>query len=418
LEEVTKEGKRNYYILVAAMASMQITVSTIYMVLPVFFSQYGMSKTDNGTLIAIGTFAGIISSLFAGKFSDTIGRKPILLVGVSVYALVFILFAFMGKNFQTFFALRFLEGLAYYMVPVATTTMAADIFPKKDRGKAMGLQSMANGVGQLIGPLLAGVFIDASDFLTYFLFCGGFVMVAAAIIFIFVKETLPSDVKAHHLEQNAKSKGQGFSFSRIVGGIKGLGAGILVFFLATTIYRTGYTMVNPLFSIYLTEELHMSMTTTSYFFVIRAVINIVFAPMAGFLADRWGRKPTFILGMTILGGTMVAYSQATTLELVLVIRSLESLSTAILTPTTRTMVADMLTPKNRGFGTGLYSALNDESSTFGAIAGGYIADLYDFKTIFLIGAGTAAACMGIVFFAVKEPSKDDKGGGKVEMPIH
>ena len=136
------------------MASLHITSSTIYMVLPVFFANYGISKSDNGYLIAIGTFAGIISALIAGKLSDTVGRKPVLLVGTGVYALVFFLFAFLTKNYMTFFILRFVEGLSYYVIPVAVTTMAADIFPRSERGKAMGLYTMANGVDSSLDPWL------------------------------------------------------------------------------------------------------------------------------------------------------------------------------------------------------------------------------------------------------------------------
>jgi MFS family permease len=65
--------KRNYYILVAAMIAMQITVSTIYMVLPIFFGNYGVDKGEIGILISVGTFAGIISSVFAGRYADTHG---------------------------------------------------------------------------------------------------------------------------------------------------------------------------------------------------------------------------------------------------------------------------------------------------------------------------------------------------------
>ncbi|MCJ7573617.1 hypothetical protein MUO93_05060, partial [Candidatus Bathyarchaeota archaeon] len=59
----------------------------------------------------------------------------------------------------------------------------------------------------------------------------------------------------------------------------------------------------------------------------------------------------------------------------------------------------------RGFGTGLYMTLVDESSTMGAVFGGWIADLYDFSTIFVIGAATAAVCLAIVLVFVPEPRK-------------
>jgi len=92
--------KRNYYILVAAMIAMQVTVSTIYMVLPIFFGNYGVDKGGKGILISVGTFAGIISSVLAGRYADNHGRKPVLLTGVILYTVVFFLFALFGRSFN------------------------------------------------------------------------------------------------------------------------------------------------------------------------------------------------------------------------------------------------------------------------------------------------------------------------------
>jgi predicted MFS family arabinose efflux permease len=54
---------------------------------------------------------------------------------------------------------------------------------------------------------------------------------------------------------------------------------------------------------------------------------------------------------------------------------------------------------------GLYMTIVDESSTMGALLGGWIAEVYDFSTIFLIGAVTAATCLVITLFGVPEPSQ-------------
>ena len=201
------------------MVSVMVTTSTIYMVLPLFFKQNGISTTNVGALISIGSFAGIASSIIAGKYSDSHGRKPILLTGVSLYAIVFFLFAFAGKDYNTFLVLRFIEGFAFYMIPVAITTMAADIFPKNQRGKAMALYTMSSGIGQFVGPLAAGEFLKNADFTTYFYFCGGFVAVGALIILFMVKETRPSYVIDHH----EKTKGDEMSLTGIIVNIKSLG---------------------------------------------------------------------------------------------------------------------------------------------------------------------------------------------------
>ena len=69
---VLPHQRRNYYFLILSVVSMQLTSSTIYMVLPLFFEQYGISKTENGVLLSIGTLAGVFSGLIAGKFSDSL----------------------------------------------------------------------------------------------------------------------------------------------------------------------------------------------------------------------------------------------------------------------------------------------------------------------------------------------------------
>jgi MFS family permease len=396
--EPTPEARRNYYILIGAMVSMQVTVSTIYMVFPLFFVNYGMSKSAIGILISVGTFAGVISSVLAGRYSDSHGRRPVLLSGVVLYSLVFFLFALAGKDFGTFVVLRFVEGFAYYMTPVVVTTMAADIFPPRQRGKAMSLYSVASAIGQLVGPLFAGVFIEASSYFLYFIFCGAFVAVSAGIVLFFVRETRPQEVAA-----GRGGSGGNLDPGGLASNIRGLGLVVGVFLAATLIYRTGTTMYNPFFSLYLSDELGLDMRETSYFFAVRALVTLVFAPLAGILADRYGRKPTFILGSGVLVATMIGYANISTFQQVLVVRVMESVSNAILQPSSRALMADLLTQENRGFGMGFYNTVMDESSTMGAILGGFIAELYGFGALFIGGAATAAACLAIVLVWVPEP---------------
>ena len=397
--EPTSAQKRNYYLIVLSMVSMFVTTSTIYMIFPLFFEEYGMSGTRIGLLISIGTFAGIVSSIIAGKYSDSHGRKPILFAGVALYAVVFFLFAFMDKSFTTFAVLRFIEGFSFYMTPVAITTMVADIFPPKQRGKAMSLYTMSNGIGQFVGPLLAGVFLESTSYTVYFLACGAFVSVSAVMIFLLVKETRPEHVIVH---QQTRAK-HGVNLKTLGRDIKSLGKYAGIFFVAVLIYRTGNTMVNPFFSLYL-KTLNIDLSSMSYLFAVRALMTLIFAPITGWALDKYGRKPIFLLGMVMLVGTMLGYRSVSSYNSVLIVRAFESISNAVLLTTTRTYAADLMRPEIRGFGMGLYMTMVDESSTMGALLGGWIKDAFSFGTIFVIGAITAAACLVITFFGVPEPS--------------
>jgi MFS family permease len=399
LSEPTQAQRRNYYLIVLSMISMFVTTSTIYMVFPLFFEEQGMSITQSGVLISVGTFAGIISSILAGKYSDTHGRKPVLLAGVGVYAVVFFLFAFAGKDFYTLAALRFIEGFAYYMTPVAITTMAADIFPSKMRGKMMSLYTMSNGVGNLVGPLLAGAFLAATSYFTYFIFCGAFVSVSAFMILFLVKETMPD-----HVVEHQRARGHGINIRTLGTDVRSLGRYVAVFLAAILVYRTGSTMVNPFFSLYL-KTMSIDLSAMSYLYALRALMTLIFAPITGVVLDRYGRKTTFLGGVALLAATMLGYMRVSTYEHVLVIRALESISNAVLQTSTRTYAADLMRPEIRGFGMGLYMTIVDESSTMGSLLGGWIADKAGFATIFLVGAVTAATCFIITLLGVPEPTK-------------
>jgi MFS family permease len=412
---VDPKMRRNYYLLILSAISLQITVSTIYMVLPLYFEQFGVNKAGTGVLISIGTFAGILSGIVAGKFSDNFGRKPFLLLGTAMYSVVFFLFAYVPGSFDVFFILRFIEGLGYYIIPVVIVSMAADIFPAKERGRAMGLYSMSSGVGQLIGPLSAGYLISSGNYTTYFLFCGGFVVASLVIMVLFVKETLNKEnVKA----KSGTKMSVGESARRFLSQVKGLGVIVLVFLVAILFYRVGYTMVDPLFTLYLKDVLKLNISESSYVYALKAICTLAAAPVAGYLNDRVGRKPVFIVGMTLTVATMFSYSRASSIEIVYLIRAVDSVASATLLTTIRTMMSDLVSPEMRGFGQGLYSSISQESSTIGAIFGGVIIDSWGYTGAFLTAMSCAAVALFVVQLWVPEPSKKTNTGGDAPAPTH
>jgi len=187
--------------------------------------------------------------------------------------------------------------------------------------------------------------------------------------------------------------------------LRGLGIFVGIYLTSILFQRLGYTMVNPFLSLYLEEELGLNMTSMSFFFAIRALCTLVFSPLAGILADRYGRKPVFLLGSFSLAGTMVGYWKVNSYELLLVTRVMESTSNAILMPTMRAYIADLIRPEVRGFGMGLYTTIIEESSTLGALFGGVIAESYGFGAIFLVAAVTSVVSAVIVLLKVPEPKK-------------
>ena len=270
----------------------------------------------------------------------------------------------------------------------------------------MALFSMAGGVGQLIGPLSAPYLIQGNDFNLYFIFSGTFVVLSCLGMMFLVKETLPKEKQVKHEPGKKGIAG----ITGFIGSVKALGIAFAVFLSAILVYRSGYTMIDPFFSIYLKDILKLDLSATSYLFALRAICTLTFAPIAGYMADRWGRKPTFLVGMALTVVALFGYTQMRGTNDIYLVRGIDAIAMVILMNSIRTFTADLLAPQVRGFGMGLQSTISQESSTLGAIFGGYLIDTMGWNIVFLVAAVMAGVAFLIVQFGVPEPTKMAKKG--------
>jgi MFS family permease len=397
LTRVAPGKRRNYYFIIGAVVMMQITSSTIYMVLPLFFASVGTSMAENGLLISVGTFAGILSSLTAGVLSNKYGRKKLLTLSAFIYSSTFFMLEYLGHDFGTLMLSRFIAGIGFYIMPVMATTMAADTFPMGERGRAMSLYQISSGIGSLIGPLIMPLLVFRNDYTLYFLFSGTSILISGFAMAFLVKETLPAEVKA----RSDASIGKKYDVRGFLGSVKGLGVIIGIFLAAVVLYRTAYTMIDPFLSLYLAEVLKLDLGSISYIYALRAVCYILFSYIAGFLIDKYGKKKVLLTGLGMTVVTTLSYTVTSTFLQMLVLRAWDAAATATLLTGISTLMADLLSPETRGLGMGLYSATSQQSSTIGSLFSGFLIDAYGFNLVF-ITAGIACA-LSLVIVGVWVP---------------
>ena len=107
------------------------------------------------TLMGFNAVYSLISSP-AGRWSDRVGRGKVLLIGWTLYALVYLGFGITTQLWQ-WATLYALYGIYNALTDGVTKALIADLVPASSRGTAYGVYNAAVGVTILPASLIAGV---------------------------------------------------------------------------------------------------------------------------------------------------------------------------------------------------------------------------------------------------------------------
>ncbi|MFF8016506.1 MFS transporter [Streptomyces sp. NPDC007929] len=103
-----------------------------------------------------------------GKLSDTFGRKPVLIAGSVVFLLGSLLCA-VAWNMGALIAFRVVQGLGGGALQGTVQTLAADLYPLKERPRIQSKLSTVWAVSAVAGPGLGGVLAAYADWRWIFL---------------------------------------------------------------------------------------------------------------------------------------------------------------------------------------------------------------------------------------------------------
>lgn len=117
---------------------LETTASMVQLTLSVFF---------------LGNAAG---QLFLGPLSDSVGRRPVLLISLSIYAAAGIALVF-TPTIELFIGLRLLLGFTGSAGIVLARTIAADLSEGETAVKALSIIAMLGGLGPLLAPPIGGL---------------------------------------------------------------------------------------------------------------------------------------------------------------------------------------------------------------------------------------------------------------------
>ena len=180
-------GFREFVAMAAAlMATQAIAVDTMLPALPTIARALGLRNENHSQWIVTAYLAGVgCGQLFWGMFSDRYGRRPVLLIGLSVYVLAAVLTG-LSNSFVTLLAWRFAHGLAAASV-VVSRSVIRDLYSGRYMARVMSLTFIVFLTVPVLAPSLGQLILWLAPWRYVFLIFGVF----AAAVFLWVLLRLP-----------------------------------------------------------------------------------------------------------------------------------------------------------------------------------------------------------------------------------
>ncbi|HET9613719.1 MAG TPA: MFS transporter [Candidatus Limnocylindrales bacterium] len=389
--------------------------------------------------IVIGyTLVATVLVLNAGQIADQLGRARSYTIGFVVFTAASVLCA-VAPNDLLLIGGRVLQGVGGALLMANSTALVTDAFPRRELGRALGINAMIIGAGQILGPILGG-WLTGFGWRTVFWFnvpIGVIGSIAAAVLL--VEQVRPTARRRFDvlgtvvcvLGLTGLMAGLGF------GGIYGwttwwIVGGFVLFLVAVPIFvRIERDRPDPLLDFGLFRDRLFAMgnltsllngiarngvlfllvfylqgargydpVTAGIMLSPLAVGLLVLSPISGAFADRWGSRELATIGMVVtgigLGGLALTIGTDTPFWQLAVWQLVIGAGSGLFNSPNTSAVMGVVPPAKRGMGAGVRMMLTQVGFMVSvALALGLVTSVVKPDVLLAVFSGTQTGAAGI-----------------------
>ncbi|MEN9849330.1 MAG: hypothetical protein RL368_2070, partial [Pseudomonadota bacterium] len=375
-----------------ALASIMVMrMLGLFMVLPVFAIYASQLEGVTPTLagIAIGVY-GLTQTFLQipfGMLSDRFGRKPIISLGLGIFALGSVIAA-LSHGIVGIIIGRALQGTG--AISSALLALTADLTQEEHRTKAMAIMGISIGmsfvVALILGPVLSG-WIGVLG-----LFWVSAVLAIIAIIVLYKVVPQPLQSRFHSDAEPVPAQ-----FKRVLQDPELLRLDAGIFLLHLLLTALFVTLPMSLKNVLPPEQHWLVYLST----LVAAVIAMMPFMM---IAERYRRlKQVFIGAIAVLALSQLGLSfvQESLWGMVIMLFFFFTAFT-LLEATLPSLISKIAPADSKGTAMGIYASTQFFGAFLGGVLGGWLQQYYSHSAVFLIGSGLATIWLGLAM-TMKNP---------------
>jgi MFS family permease len=386
---------RALWTLLAGNALTMIGIGFFLPILPLLIAARGGGASVVGLIFASGMVGRALVQYPAGWLSDRIGRRPVILGSLLLYAVIFPVYA-LPLPPAAIIAVRFGHALAGGAYEPAAIALIADLTHADRRGAAFSRLRASDTLGLLIGPVIGG--LVAGFRLEYVFIAGALICLGATALMLWLPRAPRRPAEQNRAEEKPVSSG------RLLRTL------LPVLVLAAPIFWT-FGIYDTVFSLYLTSR-GATPFLVGLSFSAYALPIVALASLAGGLADRLGWVRAGTLSVLAYGLLATTYPLVASVPLLILIGVVEGSLTAAGQPALSAQASRVAPEGAQGRTQGIYQMGLNVAEVMGAVTGGW---LYQARPAFAFFSATAVCLLGATASAVLRRS-DRAHGSPVSPP--
>jgi DHA1 family tetracycline resistance protein-like MFS transporter len=321
---------------------------------------------EGGSMVSAAHVVGIFSTSWAlmqfvfspvqGALSDSVGRRPVILISNFGLGLNYILMA-VAPGIGLLFLGRLISGICAASFSTANAYIA-DITPPERRAARYGLISIAFGFGFVVGPALGGILGSLDPRLPFWV-SGGLSMLNGVFGLFVLPESLPAERRVAFSWRRANPVAA-LRLLRSKPGLLGL-AGILF------LYALAQNALPVITVLYTTYRYHWSTASVGYMLAGFGVASaVVGGGLTGPVVKRLGERAALLVGLCCGAAGYAIMGAAATGALFLVgipVLALQSFASPALTG----LMSRQVGPRDQGQLSGASSSIMAIAALFGPV---------------------------------------------------